>query len=269
MKERCENGKNIGYKVCAHTLELALEYGYEILEVFEVWHWSKWTDSDPDWKLKYEASGWPDTCQTPAQRDHFLTDFKANHGIELDPAALDMPNKGKRFLAKACLVNLWGRCGLKADRSSVAFANTVQAVEQVWNDPTLQITYDKIFEAGDSPIWLFTYRKKQDWIHSAPYGSLPIACLTTSYGRIRLTKWLLEIGYDRVLYSDSDSCVWIARDDDPKHMEFLRRNAGENLGQLKNETLVASRYSNFYRMLMAVLTASTWPLQGNALWTSS
>ncbi|CAJ0559077.1 unnamed protein product, partial [Mesorhabditis spiculigera] len=180
-----------------------------------------------------------------------------------------MPNKGKRFLAKACLVNLWGRCGLKADRSSVTFANTQQAVEKVWNDPTLDITYDKIFEAGDTPIWLFTHRKKQDWIHSAPFGSLPIACLTTSYGRIRLTKWLLEIGYDQILYSDSDSCVWIARDDDPKHQEFLKRNAGENLGQLKNETHDVCKCSNFCRTRTVASTVSIWRFLGSVdLWSS-
>jgi hypothetical protein len=50
-------------------------------------------------KLKAESSGWPPECNTAERRHEFLREFFEKEGIELDPAKLEDPNEGMRYIA--------------------------------------------------------------------------------------------------------------------------------------------------------------------------
>jgi hypothetical protein len=50
-------------------------------------------------KLKAESSGWPPECDTLEKRRAFLREFCEKEGIELDPAKLEDPNEGMRYIA--------------------------------------------------------------------------------------------------------------------------------------------------------------------------
>ena len=99
---------------CHVELMKAIEKGYEVLEIHEVWHWEETTDElfkdyvDTYLKLKQEASGYPKHCVTDEQKQHYIDEYYEHEGIRLDPNKIEY-NPGLRALAKLALNSLWGR----------------------------------------------------------------------------------------------------------------------------------------------------------------
>ena len=91
----------------------AIEKGYQILKIHEVWHFPKHTDQlfkgyvDTFLKIKQEASGYPKDCATEEQKQAYVDEYYEHEGIRLDPEKIEY-NPGLRSLAKLMLNSLWG-----------------------------------------------------------------------------------------------------------------------------------------------------------------
>ena len=98
---------------CHVELMKAIEKGYEVLEIHEVWHWEETTDElfkayvDMYLKIKQEASGYPKHCVTDEQKQQYIDEYYEHEGIRLDPNKIEY-NPGLRMLAKLALNSLWG-----------------------------------------------------------------------------------------------------------------------------------------------------------------
>ena len=98
---------------CHVELMKAIEKGYEVLEIHEVWHWEQITDElfkdyvDTFLKIKQEASGYPKHCVTDEQKQRYIDEYYEHEGIRLDPSKIEY-NPGLRALAKLALNSLWG-----------------------------------------------------------------------------------------------------------------------------------------------------------------
>ena len=88
--------------------EKALEKGYQILQIHEVWHFPQKTDTlfkeymDTFAKIKLEASGYPKNCVTDEQKQAYVNDILENQGFQLDPGKIAY-NPGLRALGKLML----------------------------------------------------------------------------------------------------------------------------------------------------------------------
>ena len=101
---------------CTPEIEKALDKGYILVKIYEVYEWTKSTQYNPTTKqgglfstyvntflkFKQEASGWPDWCQTEADKTKYVRDYFNNEGVQLDPDNIKK-NPGLRALAKLCL----------------------------------------------------------------------------------------------------------------------------------------------------------------------
>ena len=98
---------------CHVELMNAIEKGYQVLEIHEVWHWEETTDQlfspyvNLYLKRKQEASGYPKHCVTDEQKQQYIDEYYEHEGIRLDPNNIEY-NPGLRFLAKLMLNSLWG-----------------------------------------------------------------------------------------------------------------------------------------------------------------
>ena len=98
---------------CHVELLKAIEKGYQVLEIHEVWHWEETTDQlfspyvNLYLKRKQEASGYPSHCVTDEQKQQYIDEYYEHEGIRLDPNNIEY-NPGLRFLAKLMLSSLWG-----------------------------------------------------------------------------------------------------------------------------------------------------------------
>ena len=98
---------------CHMELMKAIEKGYKILKIHEVWHFPEHTDElfkdyvNMFLKMKQEASGYPKECVTDEQKQRYIDEYYENEGIRLDPNNIKY-NPGMRSLAKLMLNSLWG-----------------------------------------------------------------------------------------------------------------------------------------------------------------
>ena len=98
---------------CHVELMKAIEKGYEVMEIHEVWHWEQTTNElfkdyvNMYLKRKQEASGYPKHCVTDEQKQRYIDEYYEHEGIRLDPNKIEY-NPGLRWLAKLMLNSLWG-----------------------------------------------------------------------------------------------------------------------------------------------------------------
>ena len=98
---------------CHVELMKAIEKGYQVLEIHEVWHWEE-TSKDlfspyvnTFLKRKQEASGYPKHCVTDEQKQRYIDEYYEHEGVRLDPNKIEY-NSGLRWVAKLMLNSLWG-----------------------------------------------------------------------------------------------------------------------------------------------------------------
>ncbi len=86
---------------CTPEIHFALEHGYQVVEVYEVWHWDEKRPKvfaafiDKFLKIKTEASGWPAWCTTDALKQQFIDEVRDREGIELEWDKM-VPTQGSR-----------------------------------------------------------------------------------------------------------------------------------------------------------------------------
>ena len=90
-----------------------MQKSYEIIEIFEEYEYAVKQYNpqtgqgrlfveyvDTFFKLKTEASGYPDWVQTPEDEDRYISNFHVSEGIRLDKEAI-RPNAAKRGQANS------------------------------------------------------------------------------------------------------------------------------------------------------------------------
>ena len=79
---------------CTPELLKAVEKGYRILKIHEVWHFKNkkkglFLDYVKQWlKIKQESSGYPTWADTPEKKAQYTADYENKQGIKLDPDRL-------------------------------------------------------------------------------------------------------------------------------------------------------------------------------------
>ena len=96
---------------CTPEIEKAVEKGYRVIKIHEVWHFSQqrdglFQDYVNTWlKLKQEAAGWPRRCDTEEKKQQYLMQYREREGIDLDYAGIQK-NPGRKAMAKLMLISL-------------------------------------------------------------------------------------------------------------------------------------------------------------------
>ena len=107
---------------CTPELEKALEKGYQIAKIYEVYHWDETSQYDPEsktgglftqyinmfLKIKQEASGRPSHVKTEQDLEENIRLYEEKEGIRLDPDNIEF-NAGLRNLGKLLLNSFWGK----------------------------------------------------------------------------------------------------------------------------------------------------------------
>ena len=92
----------------------AVELGYVVCSVVEVWHWPRWSMNlfssyiNSFYAIKEQASGWPEWVKTAEDRDLHIRQVQARDGILLDRNKI-AKNPGLRQTAKLMLNSFWGK----------------------------------------------------------------------------------------------------------------------------------------------------------------
>ncbi|XP_055344931.1 uncharacterized protein LOC129592829 [Paramacrobiotus metropolitanus] len=209
-EERCLEGVWV-------TVELhhALDVGYKVITVYEVWHWdtkeaglfAKYMDLFL--KVKMEASGWPNWCNTPEKRAAFVQLVKEREGIDLDPDAMNF-DAGQKTAAKVALNGLWGKTAQKDDDCSTEFVHNPKRYVDLCRSKAVEI--HDVFAVNEECL-MVTHAKADEYNEGNNTTNVAIAAFTTAHARLILLALMEKLG-ERLLYFDTDSVIFVQRPGD-------------------------------------------------------
>jgi hypothetical protein len=212
------------------TLELnkAIEKGYKVEKVYEVWHFEEKSNElfkgyvQDFIKIKLENSIDRNKL-SDEEIDKFIEETNFQLGIKLNKSKIGL-NEGKRAVAKICLNSLWGKFGQRQNMSKTEYVTSVNRFyEIILNEKLDNINYTLINEE----MIQLSYCLKDVFVENDFNTNVFIAAFTTSNARLRLYDMLDYLG-NRVCYYDTDSIVYV--DDDSKPVKL-----GKSLGDWENE----------------------------------
>ncbi len=245
-----EDERSITGTWCIPEIQTAIRLGYEIIKIYEVYHWNETTKYDPDThegglfaeyidtflKFKQEASGPPDWIKTTGDEDKYIRDYLEKEGVTLNKENINK-NPGLRALAKLCLNSFWGKFGQRLNMRQTNFYNELEVDEffQTIADQTKEVQNFHIV-ADDTIQVEWTYKK--DCTPEDNKTNIYLATFTTCWARLKLYSVLEELDR-RVLYYDTDSVIYVSQpgEYDPP--------LGDYLGELTDELDVGEYITEF------------------------
>ena len=229
QKEKCQHSENERSFIGTWTsdeVNKALEKGYKIIKIYEVWHFEKSTDDlfkgyiKKFMKLKLESTKY--NFKNDKEEMMFRNKVKKNLDIELGKL---YENAGLRAIAKMCLNSLWGKFGQRNNMNQCKYVTDINEFYQVVLDDTID-NLNMNFINEEMVQMSYTY--KDHFVDNSYNTNIFVACFTTSSARLMLYE-KLEYLDKQVLYYDTDSILYI-QSQNSKVIE-----TGDMLGELTDE----------------------------------
>ena len=217
---------------CTEELKMAVQKGYRILKIHEVWHWGESQRKtglfapyvNKFLKAKQEASGWPSDCVTDQQKAEYVTEYGKHEGIQLDKDKIEV-NPGRKAVAKVMLNSFWGKFGEGDNKPTTSTLQKVEDWEKLINDDSIIVKSVNVY--SEDVLEVTTVKKEGAWAPNTR-GNIFIALFTTAIARLKLYE-ALDVLQQRVLYYDTDSVIYKSKPDDEK------LPLGKVLGQFTDE----------------------------------
>ncbi len=254
-RQKAENGdEKLTYDLfvkegCWHTelIYLAMEHQYEILEVYEVWHWPESQRSTTLMRgymefflrMKQEAEGWEklgkDILNGKSEKDLTEKDksdiadmIYSNNGGFARPR-LDKVDKNPvlRQLAKIFLNCLWGKLCQKNASEYERFIYGYKQYLEICSNSMVNLSTIK-FRHVNGCVFKARYELVDNLQETNRFLNIPIAASVTAHAQVVLMRQMFKIGPERVLYCDTDSIMFVRE----KHLEKLNKSG---LGNWEDE----------------------------------
>lgn len=196
---------------CTPELAKAVELGYTIVHIHEVWHFpesqrqkglfasyvNKWL------KIKQESGGYPSWVRTEEDKARYVREYKEHEGIQLDPTMI-RKNPGRKATAKLMLNSFWGKFGERMNKPRVETISSPAGLFLRVSDPLLKINAIRICS---SDVLEIVYTSVDDNAPTSDHTNIFVAAYTTSLARLRLYESLEKLG-KQALYFDTDSVIF-------------------------------------------------------------
>ncbi|XP_062597068.1 uncharacterized protein LOC134258520 [Saccostrea cucullata] len=225
---------------CTPEIEKALECGYLVQKIYEVYHWEESTQFDLSTgeggifgeyinlflKIKQEASGWPSWVKDEEDAMHYLGQYLEREGIKLDRQNITK-NPALRAIAKLLLNSFWGKFGqrLNMPQSTFFHENEADKFFQIVSDPGKEL---RDFHIVSKNVLQLSWEHKDVNTREDYQTNIFVASFTTCWARLKLYEVLQTLD-QRVLYFDTDSVIFVSRPGDAEPQ------VGSFLGQLTSE----------------------------------
>lgn len=223
--------------LCTPELYAAISQGYKVTKLYHIWDFVKSPCgiNNPDGiftryvydgiKGKMQASGWPSDVTTEDEKDKYIKEIYDSMYIKLEKNKIKK-NPGLRFCFKLLLNSLWGKLAQESVRSETHFISSYDELLKIFNDIALSVS-DIYFTNNRACVKTTPTSEMEASSHCTNYV---IAAFVTCYGRLELGNLLDSLG-TRVLYYDTDSCVFTGN---PSRGDFMPK-LGKKLGDLTDE----------------------------------
>ena len=216
----------------------AVELGYQILEIYEVWHYEQKLKYDCKTKTgglfsnyistsqqyKQEASGFSDRIDTEQKKDEYIINYQEREDVTLRKDKIKY-NGGLRSLEKLKLNNLWGKFAQNDNFPKVKYIDNVNEFYGLLTSKAIEVTH---IDLAQNDRVRFQYKSEKDFVNPSPITNVVITAFTTAHARLKLYSYLEQL-QEQVLYFDIDSVIF-------KYSEGMHcPEVGEYLGDLTSE----------------------------------
>ncbi|XP_033859859.3 uncharacterized protein LOC117402631 [Acipenser ruthenus] len=197
---------------CTVEIEKALEQGYRIGKVFEVWHFAKRSNGifkkyiNTQLKHKQEALGYPSWCDTDEKQEKYVRDCHEK-GVMLDKDKIKL-NPVRSQVSEFFLNSLWGEFG---NRPLTSRSTAISKPEEF--DKLLFSEHFKVLNLNFVQDNLAFVKWCYDSDHRKSPGNVFIAAFASAYARLQ-QYGLLKRLQERCLYIDTDLVVFVSRPGD-------------------------------------------------------
>lgn len=200
----------------ASEVQVAVNHGYQILEMFEIWQYEI-TKFDPVTKegglfagyineffrLKAMASGFPPEYVTEEQKDAYVEKMAKEEGIIMSKEEIEN-NPGKRLLTKLLNNTLWGKFAQAENMQKMKVVTDPQVLFDMLQDPSIDV--NSWLPVNEDICYVGSTLRKEV---ARPSGltNVIIASFTTAQARLKLFSYLHPLG-ERCVYLDTDSIIF-------------------------------------------------------------
>ncbi|XP_054257504.1 uncharacterized protein LOC128982573, partial [Macrosteles quadrilineatus] len=214
-------------------IRVAVENGYNILQYYELWEYGVATFEkgglftefiNKFLKMKQEASGYPEWCQTDEDKNRYIRQYLDHEGISLDPLKIEK-NGGLRSLAKLMLNSFWGKFGERENQTKATIVRDPETLFNMLINPAVQV--NTIQEINQDTL-LVNWQNLEEVGGSLRRVNVAIAAYTTAQARLKLYEHLKALGA-QVIYYDTDSVVYLLSDN------LHKVPTGDYLGEMTDE----------------------------------
>jgi hypothetical protein len=212
---------------------------YKFFEIQEIYHYEV-TQYNPNTgegevfadyvntflKLKAEASSYPSWVRTPDDKDRYIRQFYRSEEVLLDKDATQY-NAAKRGMAKLCLYSMWEKLTERSNRSQTKLISKPQELYRFLATPGIEV-HNMLF-TNDDVVWIFWQFFSEERVPSLHQTNEVIGANVTAGARLHLYSYLDRLK-DRVIYTDTNSVIYIQQKNEPSLIE-----TGVNLGHMTSE----------------------------------
>jgi hypothetical protein len=219
-----------------------MENGLEILEVYEVWHWDEVNAVEGPMsgyvayflRDKMECSGWKALCGRIPETDeekNEICDHLEKENLYLCRPRPEMvqDNPGGRQLAKLRLNMLWGKFVQTPNAVNLKFISTYDEYVKLWYDNQVNKSSLQFRRVQDNSDFMEVKYNYNSSLRAPSNTHYYLGGSCTAQARLKLTNMLRKVGKDRALYCDTDSVIYVQRENDEEI------ETGEALGQWSSE----------------------------------
>ena len=222
-------------------LRIAIENGYTINEVYEVYHWPPHERSDTllrgyvsfFLRMKQEAEGWKKmgaSSENPTEEEKLAIQEKVfEQSGRIGRIRIDKVDKNpvKRQMAKLFLNSLWGKFCQKPNKDNFVVIHGYQQFASLWFDSAIDKSKFS-FRHISNNTWKVKFSTLDAFTKSNPKYNIFLASKVTEEARCILHRQMLRIGSERILYCDTDSIMFL-------YPKAAPRLEGVGLGNWINE----------------------------------
>lgn len=245
---RCPNSGRLEFPLRPMTgswgteeLRIAIENGYKVDEIYEVYHWSEEERSDKLLRgyvsyflqMKQEAEGWVKmgaSSETPSEEEQLEIQervFQQSGCIGKIRPECVKKNPVKRQMAKLFLNSLWGKFCQKPNKDHFVVIHGYQQFASLWFDPSIDKSKFS-FRHISNQTWKVKFSSHDSYAKTNPKYNIFLASKVTEEARCILHRQMLKIGPQRILYCDTDSIMFL-------YPKWATRLEGVGLGNWVNE----------------------------------
>ena len=215
---------------CTPEIQKAIQKDYVIKNIYEVYHWEGKSSKlfseyvNTFLRIKQESSNYPEWVKTEEDKDEYIRSYQHAEGIELIKENI-RHNPGLRAVAKLALNSFWGKFGERSNRTKSIYVTDANKFRRLVNDSTKEIC---LVHRINETCLSVEYKSQSTFEPDNMKTNEVIACFTTCWARLKLYDLVDFLG-ERVLYMDTDSVIFRAKEGDPIPP------LGDYLGELTDE----------------------------------